>query len=198
MFGEAGVCAVLGNGGVLTPHSAPIGAPGAPGPGDDAWIIFTSGSTGKPKGVVHVHGGYLSGLVETMRASFDAQPGDTMYVVADPGWITGQSYMIAAALAALGVRGGTELALCREAGVPLGAIPALLDGLRAAGAIVEVPLGPRRSVRLLAEVAADLEDRLLRALDERECALHHVRRGRRWRGRGSLERVEVGVRVAVL
>nr|WP_294557138.1 AMP-binding protein [uncultured Rhodopila sp.] len=63
------------------------------------FIIYTSGSTGKPKGVVHVHGGYLSGLVETMRVSFDARPGDVMYVVADPGWITGQSYMIAAALA---------------------------------------------------------------------------------------------------
>ena len=63
------------------------------------FIIYTSGSTGKPKGVVHVHGGYLAGLVETMRVSFDARPGDVMYVVADPGWITGQSYMIAAALA---------------------------------------------------------------------------------------------------
>lgn len=63
------------------------------------FIIYTSGSTGKPKGVVHVHGGYLSGLVETMRISFDARPGDVLYVVADPGWITGQSYMIAAALA---------------------------------------------------------------------------------------------------
>jgi acrylyl-CoA reductase (NADPH)/3-hydroxypropionyl-CoA dehydratase/3-hydroxypropionyl-CoA synthetase len=63
------------------------------------FIIYTSGSTGKPKGVVHVHGGYLSGLVETMRIAFDAQPGEVMYVVADPGWITGQSYMIAACLA---------------------------------------------------------------------------------------------------
>jgi len=33
-----------------------------------------------------------------MRVSFDARPGDVMYVIADPGWITGQSYMIAAAL----------------------------------------------------------------------------------------------------
>ncbi|MFN8960025.1 MAG: AMP-binding protein [Betaproteobacteria bacterium] len=63
------------------------------------FIIYTSGSTGKPKGVVHVHGGYVAGLAETMRVSFDAAPGDVMYVVADPGWITGQSYMISAALA---------------------------------------------------------------------------------------------------
>ncbi len=64
------------------------------------FAIYTSGSTGKPKGVVHVHG-YLGGLSHTMRAAFGAQPGeDVLYVIADPGWITGQSYMIAAALAA--------------------------------------------------------------------------------------------------
>ncbi len=62
------------------------------------FFIYTSGSTGKPKGVVHVHGGFLSGIAQTMQVAFDARPGDVMYVVADPGWITGQSYMIAAAL----------------------------------------------------------------------------------------------------
>ena len=62
------------------------------------FIIYTSGSTGKPKGVVHVHGGYASGLAATMPAAFGAVPGDVLYVVADPGWITGQSYLIAAAL----------------------------------------------------------------------------------------------------
>ena len=62
------------------------------------FFIYTSGSTGKPKGVVHVHGGYVSGVAYSMRIAFDAQPQDVMYVVADPGWITGQSYMICAAL----------------------------------------------------------------------------------------------------
>jgi acrylyl-CoA reductase (NADPH)/3-hydroxypropionyl-CoA dehydratase/3-hydroxypropionyl-CoA synthetase len=62
------------------------------------FFIYTSGSTGKPKGVVHVHGGWVAGVAHTMRISFDAQPGDVMYVVADPGWITGQSYMLSAAL----------------------------------------------------------------------------------------------------
>ncbi len=62
------------------------------------FIIYTSGSTGKPKGVVHVHGGYVAGIASTMPVSFDARPGDVMYVIADPGWITGQSYMISAAL----------------------------------------------------------------------------------------------------
>jgi len=62
------------------------------------FVIYTSGSTGKPKGVVHVHGGYCAGLAATMKVSFDARPGEVMYTVADPGWITGQSYLIAAAL----------------------------------------------------------------------------------------------------
>ena len=62
------------------------------------FFIYTSGSTGKPKGVVHVHGGYVSGVAHTMRVAFDAKAGDVMYVVADPGWITGQSYMICGAL----------------------------------------------------------------------------------------------------
>jgi acrylyl-CoA reductase (NADPH)/3-hydroxypropionyl-CoA dehydratase/3-hydroxypropionyl-CoA synthetase len=63
------------------------------------FIIYTSGSTGKPKGVVHVHGGYVAGLAHTMKVSFDAEPGDVIYVIADPGWITGQSYLICATLA---------------------------------------------------------------------------------------------------
>ena len=63
------------------------------------FIIYTSGSTGKPKGVVHVHGGYVAGIAHTMRVAFGAVPGDVLYVVADPGWITGQSYLISASLA---------------------------------------------------------------------------------------------------
>ncbi|MGI4878594.1 MAG: enoyl-CoA hydratase-related protein, partial [Janthinobacterium lividum] len=62
------------------------------------FFIYTSGSTGKPKGVVHVHGGYTAGIAETMKVAFDARPGDVIYVVADPGWITGQSYLISASL----------------------------------------------------------------------------------------------------
>ena len=62
------------------------------------FFIYTSGSTGKPKGVVHVHGGYVSGVAHTMKVAFDARPGDVVYVVADPGWITGQSYMLSATM----------------------------------------------------------------------------------------------------
>jgi len=65
------------------------------------FIIYTSGSTGKPKGVVHVHGGYVSGIAHSMKISFDADPErDRILVIADPGWITGQSYLITASLAA--------------------------------------------------------------------------------------------------
>jgi acrylyl-CoA reductase (NADPH) / 3-hydroxypropionyl-CoA dehydratase / 3-hydroxypropionyl-CoA synthetase len=62
------------------------------------FFIYTSGSTGKPKGVVHVHGGYTAGVAQTMAVAFDARPGDVIYVVADPGWITGQSYMLCATM----------------------------------------------------------------------------------------------------
>ncbi|HEX2915090.1 MAG TPA: AMP-binding protein [Chloroflexia bacterium] len=64
------------------------------------FFIYTSGSTGKPKGVVHTHGGYVAGLAFSTKVAFDALPGDVIFVVADPGWITGQSYMICATLAA--------------------------------------------------------------------------------------------------
>ncbi len=71
-------------------------------PVDADWplfIIYTSGSTGKPKGVVHTHGGWLAGIAHTMRMVFDTGDDDRIYVIADPGWITGQSYLIAAPLA---------------------------------------------------------------------------------------------------
>lgn len=63
------------------------------------FVIFTSGTTGKPKGVSHVHA-MNAGLVETMKVSFNAEPGkDRMLTVGALGWITGQSYQISAVLA---------------------------------------------------------------------------------------------------
>ncbi|WP_407319088.1 Pls/PosA family non-ribosomal peptide synthetase [Isoptericola halotolerans] len=69
VFGEAGVVAVLGDDGRLSPgpgRTRPdgtasavgdrdAGRPEAPRTEDDAWIIFTSGSTGVPKGVAVTH-----------------------------------------------------------------------------------------------------------------------------------------------
>ena len=63
------------------------------------FILYTSGSTGKPKGMVHTHGGYQVGLCVSSEAVFAPQPAsDVFFVIATPGWITGQSYMITAAL----------------------------------------------------------------------------------------------------
>jgi selenocysteine-specific elongation factor len=69
-----------------------------------------------------------------------------------------------AALSFLGLEPWTERRLCALAGVPPDRVASSLASLEASGALVELPLGPRRTVRVLAETAADLEDRALRAL----------------------------------
>ncbi|MFO0889653.1 MAG: selenocysteine-specific translation elongation factor [Isosphaeraceae bacterium] len=71
---------------------------------------------------------------------------------------------LSSALAFLGLNAWTERGLCALTGIPLEEIPGHMDELTAAGALVEVPVGPRRSVRILAEFVADLEDRVTRAL----------------------------------
>lgn len=63
------------------------------------FYLYTSGSTGKPKGVVHTHGGYMVQTYYTTRVVFDVQPSDIYWCTADPGWITGHSYMIYGPLA---------------------------------------------------------------------------------------------------
>ncbi len=49
-------------------------------------------------------------------------------------------------------------------GIAVEGVPEALGRLSGSGDLVELPLGPRRTVRVLAEFAADLEDRVLRAL----------------------------------
>lgn len=66
---------------------------------DPLYILYTSGSTGKPKGVVHTCGGYMVGTYYTSKYVFDIKDNDIFWCTADPGWVTGHSYIIYGPLA---------------------------------------------------------------------------------------------------
>ncbi|MES9190097.1 acetate--CoA ligase [Cutibacterium acnes] len=61
---------------------------------DPLFILYTSGSTGKPKAIVHTHGGYQVGTYITLKQCFDIKEEDRWWCTADPGWITGHSYLV--------------------------------------------------------------------------------------------------------
>ena len=66
---------------------------------DPFFILYTSGSTGKPKGIVHTCGGYMVGTYYTSKYVMDIKDNDIYWCTADPGWITGHSYIIYGPLA---------------------------------------------------------------------------------------------------
>ena len=66
---------------------------------DPLFILYTSGSTGTPKGVVHTCGGYMVGAYYTTKIVFDLKERDIYWCTADPGWITGHSYIVYGPLA---------------------------------------------------------------------------------------------------
>ncbi len=65
---------------------------------DPLYILYTSGTTGVPKGVVRDNGGYLVALAYSMRAIYDAEPGDVFWSASDVGWVVGHSYIVYAPL----------------------------------------------------------------------------------------------------
>ncbi|MGA2700428.1 MAG: selenocysteine-specific translation elongation factor [Isosphaeraceae bacterium] len=78
---------------------------------------------------------------------------------------------LSVALAFLGLKPWTGRGLSAQTGLLIDQVSPVLDQLTETGALVDVPVGPRRSLRILAEFVVELEGRVLRALGR----LHEAR-----------------------
>ncbi len=61
---------------------------------DPLYMLYTSGTTGKPKAIMHTHGGYMVGTYTSLKYVFDIHEEDRFWCAADPGWVTGHSYIV--------------------------------------------------------------------------------------------------------
>ena len=80
------------------PIASPVCEPEPMDAEDPLFILYTSGTTGRPKGVLHTCGGYQVYTATTLKYVFDLKEDDLWWCAADPGWITGHSYIVYAPL----------------------------------------------------------------------------------------------------